>query len=67
MCVFLCHVQLCRSCDINIETLPGSYTVTAVREGGVSNSGNHMTKRGREIVQRVKLEQGKAVSLSMNF
>ncbi len=41
--------------------------VTAVREGGVSNSGGHVTKRGKEIVHRVKLEQGKAISLSMNL
>ena len=50
---------------MNVETLPGSYVVTAVREEGVSKSGG--TRRGKEIIHRVNLERGKAVSLTIDL
>ncbi len=49
---------------MNVETLPGSYVVTAVREGGVSKAG---TQRRKEIIHRINLERGKAVSVTIDL
>ena len=49
---------LTRSCDVHVQTIPGCYSVTATRDG---------TRGHRETTHHIKLEQGKAVMLTLDL